>query len=76
MKEFIVSYVNEKGEEQSQTFYNLTKAKSFMKEHSGSTGVIYKTWSNGDFECVGVITLKGTNKTFVANTKQKQNSYC
>jgi hypothetical protein len=51
------------------------KAKSFMKENPGSTGVIYKTWSNGDFECVGVITLKGTNKTFVANTKQKQENY-
>lgn len=75
MKEFIVSYTDEKGEGQTQTFYNLMKAKSFMKEHPGSTGVIYKTWSNGDFECVGVITLKGSNKTFVANTKQKQENY-
>lgn len=75
MKEFIVSYVDNSGKEQSQTFYKLTSAKAFMKEHPGSTGVIYKFWSNGDFECVGTIKLTGSNKTFVANTKQKIENY-
>ena len=72
MKQYIVSY----GNNQEKTFYNLAKAKAFMKENPGSTGVIYKFWSNGDFEYVGQIKLTGSNKTFVANTKQKQENYC
>lgn len=75
MKEFVVTYLNDNGENEFKTFYNLSSAKAFMKEKPNSIGTIYKTWANGDFECVGVITLKGSNKTFVANTKQKQENY-
>lgn len=70
MKEYVVT--NDGG--YCETFYNLTAAKKAMKEHA-ARGVIYKTWANGDFECVGVISLSGNNKTFVANTRQKIDNY-
>lgn len=59
------------------TFYTLSAAKRFIKLHldkyAGSE--IIKVWSNGDFECLGEISLKGSNKTFVANTRQKVAGY-
>lgn len=59
------------------TFYNLTSAKKLIKEnfdkYKGSC--ITKIWANGDWENLGEIKLKGNNKTFVANTKQKKLNY-
>lgn len=71
MKQYIVKHTDGTTEE----FYNLTSAKAAMRQDKGSTGVIYKTWSNGDFECLGSIKLNGSNRTFVANTKQTTESY-
>ena len=59
------------------TFYSLVPAKKLIKanlsKYKGSC--ITKTWSNGDWENLGEINLKGLNKTFVANTKQKKVNY-
>lgn len=45
-----------------------------MKEHNAK-GSITKVWSNGDWEPLGPIELKGSNKTFVANTRQTKAGY-
>ena len=45
-----------------------------MKEHNAK-GYIYKIYSNGDFENCGEIVLKGSNKTFIANSKQTTKNY-
>lgn len=58
-----------------ERFYKLNEAKKAMKEHH-ARGFITKIWGNGDFEPCGEIQLKGNNKTFVANTCQKKESYC
>ncbi len=71
MKQYIVKHTNGMTEE----YFNLTSAKAAMRQDQGSTGVIYKTWSNGDFECLSEIKLTGNNKTFVANTRQTTKSY-
>lgn len=59
------------------TFHSLASAKKLIKanidKYKGSC--ITQTWSNGDFENLGEINLKGSNKTFVANTRQKVASY-
>ena len=58
-----------------ERFYKLNDAKKAMKEHN-ARGYITKIWSNGDWEDCGEIKLKGSNKTFVANTNQKKEGYC
>ena len=45
-----------------------------MREHNAQ-GFITKVWSNGDWEPAGEITLKGSNKTFIANTRQQKKNY-
>lgn len=59
------------------TFFTLTAAKKLIKanmdKYKGSC--ITKIWANGDWENLGEISLKGTNKTFVANTKQTVSNY-
>ena len=57
-----------------ETFYDLPSAKKAMKENDAK-GFITKCWRNGDWEPMGEIVLKGTNKTFAANTKQQKASY-
>lgn len=61
----------------SVTFYSLAPAKKLIKanldKYAGSC--ITKTWANGDWENLGEINLKGSNKTFVANTRQKVANY-
>lgn len=58
-------------------FSGLREAKKLIKEnidkYKGSS--IYKLWNNGDFENLGEISLNGSNKTFVANTRQRIASY-
>lgn len=63
-----------RSENYCEDFYNLTEAKKAMKEHNAK-GYIYKIYANGDFENCGEITLKGSNKTFIANSKQKVKNY-
>lgn len=59
------------------TFFSLAPAKKLIKanldKYVGSS--ITKTWANGDWENLGPINIKGSNKTFVANTKQKIANY-
>lgn len=62
-----------------EEYHSLSAAKSAMKalkkqgyEVKGSKT---KVWSNGDFEPLGEITLTGSNKHFVANTKQIKLGY-
>lgn len=70
---------NVKCEEWSDTFTfsSLAPAKKIIKanldKYKGSC--ITKTWANGDWENLGEINLKGSNKTLVANTKQKKANY-
>lgn len=59
------------------TFYSLAPAKKLIKaninKYKGSC--ITKIWANGDWENLGEINLKGSNKTFVANTRQRKLNY-
>lgn len=57
-----------------ETFYSLSAAKKAMKEHNAQ-GSITKVWSNGDWEPLGPIVLKGSNKHFIANTRQTKAGY-
>jgi len=57
-----------------ETFYNLPAAKQAMKNNN-ARGYITKVWANGNWEPAGEIKLKGTNKTFFTNTKQKIENY-
>jgi len=57
-----------------EDFHSLTAAKQAMREHNAK-GFITKVWSNGDWEPAGEITLKGSNKTFIANTRQQKKNY-
>lgn len=56
---------------------SLASAKKLIKanldKYKGSS--ITKIWANGDFENLGEIKIKGSNKTFVANTKQRGAGY-
>lgn len=58
-------------------FHSLKPAKDLIKanieKYAGSC--IYQTWTNGDFENLGEIKLKGNNKHFIANTRQKVANY-
>ena len=55
-------------------FFNLPAAKKAMRENN-AVGFITKVWSNGDWEPAGQIRLRGSNKTFFANTNQKIVNY-
>ena len=62
---------------ESATFVSLAPAKKLIKanldKYAGSC--ITKVWANGDWENLGEINLNGSNKTFVANTRQKKKNY-
>lgn len=55
-------------------FGTLRAAKAAMKEHNAE-GWIEKIWANGDWENLGEIKLKGHNRHFIANTRQKASGY-
>ena len=64
---------------EGETFFTLTPAKRWMRERmkqghdvSGSKTKIY---SNGDWIPCGAITLTGTNKTFIANSRMTKANY-
>lgn len=50
-----------------EEFFNLTAAKKAMKEHNAS-GSKFKIYSDGEMVDCGEIMLKGSNKTFIANS--------
>jgi hypothetical protein len=58
----------------NEDFYNLQSAKKAMKENNAK-GFITEIRSNGDWINCGEIKLKGSNKTFVTNTKQTKMNY-
>ena len=59
------------------TLFSLASAKKLIKQNRDKyvSSCITKVWSNGDWENLGEIKLSGSNKTFVANSKQKVASY-
>ena len=57
-----------------EDFHSLSEAKQALREHNAQ-GFITKVWSNGDWEPAGKITLKGSNKTFITNTRQQKKNY-
>ena len=73
-KDMKIYYVDNNETGYHEDFYNLRDAKKAMREHN-ATGEIVKVWSNGDWEPCGPIKLTGTNKTMMANTRQKVPSY-
>lgn len=64
---------------ESQEFCTLTAAKKWMRERLKQghevSGQKYKVYSDGDFMNCGTILLKGSNKSFVANSKQTKAGY-
>lgn len=58
----------------SEEFFSLAAAKKAMREHN-ATGSITKVYSNGDWVPCGEIKLQGSNKTFIANSRQTTKSY-
>lgn len=58
-------------------FSSLKAAKKLINENLDKykSSSIYKFWNNGDFENLGEIKIKGNNRTFVANTRQKKANY-
>lgn len=60
---------------QCATVYSLSAAKKLMKEHPGSVGDKVKIYSSGEWVPCGPITLKGSNKTFIANSKMTKPNY-
>ncbi len=59
------------------TFFSLAPAKKLIKANLDKykCSCITKIWANGDWENLGEINLKGSNKTFVTNTRQKVANY-
>lgn len=63
--------------EQHVTLHSLASAKKLIKQNRDKyvSSCITQTWSNGEWENLCEIKLNGSNKTFVANTKQKVANY-
>ena len=63
--------------QQDFTLYSLKEAKSLIKANLPyyASSQITKIFSNGDFENLGEITLKGSNKHFIANTRMTKPNY-
>lgn len=60
---------------ESEQFFSVREAKKWMKAHPGSTGSKTKVYANGDWEPCGPIELKGSNATFIANSRQTKPDY-
>lgn len=69
----VYTVINKK-ESYVEEFHSLAAAKKAMRENN-ATGYIMNVRANGDAEPCGEITLKGTNKTFLANTRQTKAGY-
>ena len=63
----------------AETFHHLITAKrrmkELMKEGHEVTGSKTKVYSNGEWEPCGSISLTGSNKTFLANSRQTKPGY-
>ena len=64
---------------ESETFCSLTAAKKWMRERIKQkhevSGQKYRVYSDGEFVNCGSISLTGSNKSFVANTRQTKKGY-
>lgn len=71
--------VYDKTSKESETYYSLSAAKKAMKEliKQGHEVESSKTrvYSNGDWVNCGEITLSGSNKSFVANSRMTKANY-
>lgn len=58
-------------------FYSLAPAKRLIKANLDkyAYSTITKIWSDGGWENLGEIKLSGSNKTYIANTKQTKAGY-
>lgn len=70
----------EQGFEYETCFFSVAAAKKEMKRLMAAgfqdvTGSKTKVYSNGDWEPCGEITLTGSNKIFMANTKMTKANY-
>ena len=72
-------FVYDLSTKESKTFFTLTAAKKWMRERQKQGHVIegskYKVYSNGDTVNCGKINLKGSNKSYIANSKQSKSGY-
>ena len=72
-------FVYDLSTKESETFFTLTAAKKWMRERQKQGHVVegskYKVYSNGDTVNCGKVNLKGSNKSFVANSKQSKPGY-
>lgn len=71
--------VYDKTTKESETYYSLSAAKKAMKElikqgHEVK-GSKTRVYSNGDWVNCGEITLSGSNKSFVANSRMTKANY-
>lgn len=71
--------VYDKTTKESETYYSLSAAKKAMKELSKQghevEGCKTRVYSNGDWVNCGEITLSGSNKSFVANSRMTKANY-
>ena len=69
-------YTVTNGKDFNEDFFSLSEAKKAMKEH-GAKGFKTKVYSSGECVSCGEITLKGSNKAFIANSPKnmKQANY-
>ena len=63
-----IHWKDENGQDQRDEVYSVSEAKKIMKAHPGATGNKVKVYSNGDWVNCGEIKLKGSNKSFIANS--------
>ena len=64
---------------ESETFCSLNAAKKEMRERMKQdhkvSGQKYRVYADGEFVNCGSISLTGSNKSFVANTRQTKKGY-
>ena len=69
------NYSVSNGQDYREDFYSLPAAKKAMKEHNAK-GFITVVRSNGDWEPIGEIKIKGSNASMLAGaTKQTTSNY-
>lgn len=74
MRMIIVTTEKEIGGETEFQFYSTESAKRFCNEHRDAQpqGCIYSVRSNGDWECLGELKIKGSN-AHTMNTQTVEN---
>ena len=74
-----VSYTHLETTKESETFCSLTAAKKWMRERIKQkhevSGQKYRVYSDGEFVNCGSISLTGSHKSFVANTRPTKKGY-